>query len=71
MDIAELNLTYRKILETLGNSFTPEVRKLILASNNEFMVVIIVDHKRMDPDDQVRDRAKISWYYIPKSVGGA
>jgi hypothetical protein len=36
------------------------IRKLILASNNEVMVVIIVDHKRMDPDDQVPDGAQIT-----------
>ena len=60
MNVAEPNLTYQKVLEILGGSFTPEVRKMILASNNEVMVVIIVDHKRMDPDDQVRDGAQIT-----------
>ena len=57
MELVEQSLTYRKILEILGSSFDSQVRKMILASDNEIMVVIILDHQRVDPDDQVRDGA--------------
>lgn len=59
MDIKAQNITYRKTLEILANSFVPQVRNMILNSDNEIMTVIIVDHKRMDPDDPVREGDQI------------
>lgn len=60
MELVEQSLTYRKILEILGSSLDSQVRKMILASDNEIMVVIILDHQRVDPDDQVSDGAGIT-----------
>lgn len=59
MDIEAQNLTYREILEILGNSFVPQLHNMILDSDNGIMVVIIVDHKRVDPDNPVREGDQI------------
>ena len=60
MDIKEESLTYREVLEILADSFDYQVRNRIFTSDNEIMVIIIVDNKRIDPNDQVRDGVQIT-----------
>jgi len=58
MNLREQNPTYRRVLELLADTFVDRAYKSILYAH-EIMVIIIVDNKRMSPDDQVRDGDRI------------
>ena len=59
MNINENELTYRRILEILAGSFIDHISRLIIC-DREIMVIVIVDNKRMNPNDQVRDGDRIT-----------